>query len=162
VPIAGSLAKLETLWSRWARIDTIQASLYYKKMRFNVRRLARQMSLCAVVLAIAWFALGTALNTMVAFASGKTIDIVVCSGAGVKKLSAPAQGSEGTSSTIKHCGNAPIYKLLTLPGNPVHLNFEAPHTVAVWQWIASPPTLLDLIQANKPPPGRAPPVHPTA
>jgi hypothetical protein len=132
-------------------------SLYYKKMRFIVCHFARQLSICVVTLAIAWFALGTALNTMVAFASGKTIDIVVCSGAGVKKIPIPAQGNDDTTSTIKHCGNAPIYKLLAMPGTPLHLNFETPQTVAVWHWIPTPPVVLDLIQLNKPPPGRAPP-----
>lgn len=117
----------------------------------------RQLSICIVATAIAWFALGTALNTMVAFANGKTIDMVVCSGAGVKKVSVPVQESDTSTSTIKHCGNAPIYKLLALPGDPVHLNFKAPHTVAVWQWISHPETVLDLIQDNQPPPGRGPP-----
>jgi hypothetical protein len=109
------------------------------------------------VLAIAWFAVGNALNTMVAKASGKHIDIVVCSGAGVKTVSVPVDGADDHASTIKHCGNAPIYKLIDLPGAPVHLNFQAPRTVASWQWIPSPPAVVDLIQINKPPPGRAPP-----
>jgi hypothetical protein len=112
-------------------------------------------------LAIAWFSLGNALNTMAAFASGKTIDIVVCSGAGVKKISVPVQDGDKSksksTSTIKRCGNAPIYKLMALPGTPAHLNFEVPRTVAVWQWIPRPQIALDLIQDNKPPLGRAPP-----
>lgn len=126
-------------------------------MQLFASRSLRHLSICLVALAVAWFALGTALNTMVAFASGKTIDIVVCSGAGVKKIAVPAHDSQDTTSTIKHCGNAPIYKLLALPGTPLHLNFETPQTVAVWHWMPNPPAVLDLIQVNKPPPGRAPP-----
>jgi hypothetical protein len=120
-------------------------------------KLAR-LSIAIAALAIAWFALGNALNTMVAKANGKHIDIVVCSGAGVKTVSVQVEGGDDHSSTIKHCGNAPIYKLVALPGAPVHLNFEVPRTVASWQWNPSPPAVVDLIQINKPPPGRAPPV----
>jgi hypothetical protein len=135
------------------------AHLYsIKKMRVIQSRKLYQLSICVAALAIAWFSLGNALNTMVAFASGKTIDIVVCSGAGVKKMSVPVHDGEESTSSIKHCGNAPIYKLISLPGTPVHLNFEAPRTVAVWQWIPSPQIALDLIQDTRPPPGRAPPV----
>jgi hypothetical protein len=116
------------------------------------------LSICIAALAIAWFALGNALNTMVALAHGKTVDIVVCSGAGVKKISVPVHDGDEATSTIKHCGNAPIYKLIAIPGTPVHLNFEAPRTVAVWQWIPGPQITLSIVQDNKPPPGRAPPV----
>lgn len=127
-------------------------------MRLIHSRKLYQLSICVAALAIAWFSLGTALNTMVALASGKTIDIVVCSGAGVKKISVPVHDADETTSTIKHCGNAPIYKLIAIPGTPVHLNFEAPRTVAVWQWIPSPQITLSIVQDNTPPPGRAPPV----
>jgi hypothetical protein len=127
-------------------------------MYFFQSRKLYPLSICIAVLAIAWFSLGNALNTMVALANGKTIDIVVCSGAGVKKVSVPVHDGDESTSTVKHCGNAPIYKAIALPGSPVHLNFEAPHTVAVWQWIPSAQIALDLIQDNKPPPGRAPPV----
>jgi hypothetical protein len=116
------------------------------------------LSICIAALAIAWFTLGNALNTMAALASGKTIDIMVCSAAGVKKISISVHDKDETTSSIKHCGNAPIYKLIAIPGTPVHLNFEAPCTVAVWQWTPSVQIVLDLIQTNKPPPGRAPPV----
>jgi hypothetical protein len=124
---------------------------------FKSRKLY-QLSVCIAALAIVWFSLGNALNTIVALAHGKTIDIVVCSGAGVKKISVPVHDGDEATSTIKHCGNAPIYKLIAIPGTPVHLNFEAPRTVAVWQWIPSPQITLSIVQDNKPPPGRAPPV----
>jgi hypothetical protein len=138
---------------------TLIAPLYIlSRMRVIRSRKLYQLPICIAALAIAWFSLGNTLNTMVAFASGKTIDIVVCSGAGVKKISVPVHDGQESTSTIKHCGNAPIYKLVALPGTPVHLNFEAPRTIAVWQWIPSPQIAPDLIQDNKPPPGRAPPV----
>jgi hypothetical protein len=127
-------------------------------MRFNHSRKLYQLSVCIAALAIAWFSLGNALNTMVALANGKTIDIVVCSGAGVKKISVPVHDGDDSTSTVKHCGNAPIYKLIAMPGTPVHLNFEAPRTVAVWQWTPRAHIALDWVQVNKPPPGRAPPV----
>lgn len=127
-------------------------------MRVTHSRLFYRLSVCIAALAIAWFSLGAALNTMVALASGKTIDIVICSGAGVKKISVPVHDADDTTSTIKHCGNAPIYKLIAIPGTPVHLNFEAPRTVAVWQWTPNREISLDFVQDNKPPPGRAPPV----
>jgi hypothetical protein len=115
------------------------------------------LSICVTALAIAWFSLGNGLNTMVAFANGKTIDVVVCSGAGVKKISVPAHETSDSVSTIKHCGNAPIYKLIALPGTPIHLDFETPRTIAAWRWIPGSQVALNLIQSNKPPPSRAPP-----
>lgn len=129
-------------------------------MRVTYSRKFYQLSICIAVLAIAWFSLGSALNTMVALASGKTIDILVCSGAGLKKISVSVHDndSDKTTSTIKHCGNAPIYKLIAIPGTPIHLNFEAPRTVAVWQWTPRAQIAMDWVQVNKPPPGRAPPV----
>jgi hypothetical protein len=116
-----------------------------------------RLCICIAVFAIAWFSLGNTLNTIVAMANGKTIDFIICTGAGVKKLSASKHEGNENSNTIKHCGNAPIYKLIAIPGIPVHLNFEAPHTVAVWQWIPRVKISSNLIQVNKPPPGRAPP-----
>ncbi len=74
----------------------------------------------------------------------------------MKKIAVPADTAD-SSSTIKHCGNAPIYALVAIPGMPLHLSFEVPRTVAVWQWIPSPRIDLDQIRADKPPPGRAPP-----
>ena len=117
-----------------------------------------KMSVTIAALALAWFALGTALNTMVAFSTGKRIDIIVCSGAGVKTVSVPLHDADDSTSTIKHCGNAPIYKLVDLPGAPLHLQFETPRTVAVWQWIPLAHVSIDSIQDSRPPPGRAPPV----
>ncbi len=127
-------------------------------MRALQSRKLYRLAIGIAALAVAWFSLGNALNTMVALASGKTIDIVVCSGAGLKKISVPVHDGDEAISTIKHCGNAPIYKLIAIPGTPVHLNFEAPRTVAVWQWIPSPQITPIIVQDNRPPPGRAPPV----
>ena len=119
----------------------------------NPRRLLPLLVAC---LALAWFALGSALNVMVASASGKQIEIVVCSGAGVKKIMVSAD-TDDLSTTIKHCGNAPVVTYLIIPGEPVHLQFKAPRTVASWQWIPNGHVQHDLVQDNKPPPGRAPP-----
>lgn len=116
-----------------------------------------KLSVAIAVLTLAWFALGTALNTMVAHANGKRIDIVVCSGAGVKTISVPVHDNDDKASTIKHCGNAPIYTVLDVPGTPTHLQFETPRTVAVWQWNPVPTVALSSVPDSKPPPGRAPP-----
>jgi hypothetical protein len=123
------------------------------------RRHQRFLAISIAVLALLWFALGNTLNTLVASASGKTIEIVVCTGAGMKKITVPSDDADATSSSVKHCGNAPIYTMIAIPGHPVHLNFEVPRTVAVWQWIPNPRIVLDLIQVDKPPPGRAPPAQ---
>ncbi len=142
----------------FALVDIDKSHVYYVSMRVTHSPKLYQLSICIAVLAIAWFSLGNALNTMVALASGKTIDILVCSGTGAKKISVPVHDKEEATSSIKHCGNAPIYKLIAIPGTPVHLNFEVPRTVAVWQWTPIAQIALDWVQVNKPPPGRAPPV----
>lgn len=116
-----------------------------------------RLSVAIATLAMAWFALGTALNTIVAHASGKRIDIVVCSGAGVKTISVPIHDSDDMVSTIKHCSNAPIYSLVAIPGTPTHLHFQVPRTVAVWQWNPLPHVAMSSVPDSKPPPGRAPP-----
>lgn len=129
-------------------------------MRFVHSSLFYKISVVFASLALAWFALGTALNTMVASAHGKRIDIVVCSGAGVKTISVPVHDSgdgDDTASVIKHCGNAPIYALVAIPGTPIDLHFEAPRTIAVWQYKPRPDFVVLALQHNRPPPGRAPP-----
>jgi hypothetical protein len=118
---------------------------------------AHKLSVAIAAFALAWFALGTAINTMVAFSSGKRIDIVVCSGAGVKTVSVPLHDGDATASVIKHCSNAPIYALVAVPGLPVHLHFAAPRTVAVWQYKPTERLAMGKVQINRPPPGRAPP-----
>jgi hypothetical protein len=115
------------------------------------------LAVVTVFVAIAWFSLGSTLNVLMASALGKKIEMVVCSGAGVKKILVPVNADAEATTTIKHCGNAPFLKYLALPPAPVHLHFQAPRTVASWQWIPEPDSVLDLLEDNKPPPGRAPP-----
>jgi hypothetical protein len=133
-----------------------------KLMRSHPYLNAHKLSLAVATLALAWFALGTAINTMVAFSSGKRIDIVVCSGAGVKTVSVALHGSDEAASVIKHCSNAPIYALIALLGVPSNLHFSAPRTVAAWHY--KPTERLDMgkVQINRPPPGRAPPAYAVA
>ncbi len=125
-------------------------------MRFRAPPSFTSLAVLVAFMALAWFALGSTLNVFAASALGKKIEIVICTGAGVKKITVAAHADD-SSTSIKHCGNAPLFKLLALPGEPVHLQFEAPRTVAAWQWIPSPDVVLDSIEDNKPPPGRAPP-----
>jgi hypothetical protein len=123
---------------------------------FSSRRIYK-ISICIASLTLAWFALGATFNTIVAHAFGKRIDIVICSGMLLKKVSVPLQDSDDSTSSVKHCSNAPIYKLVALPGVPVHLNFAVPCTVAVWQYKPTPASVVNLVHYSRPPPGRAPP-----
>ena len=123
---------------------------------FSSRQVCK-LSVCMATLTLAWFALGTTFNTLVAHAFGKRIEIVICSGMLLKKVSVPVQVSDNSTSSIKHCGNAPIYKLIALPGTPVHLNFAVPRTVAVWQYKPTPTSAQNIVHDSRPPPGRAPP-----
>ena len=104
-----------------------------------------------------WFCLSSTFTLMLAAFTGKTIEIVVCSGAGIKKVSVPAQEGSDRVSTVKHCANAPLLACLALPGDPVHLQFEAPRTVASWSWIPEPLAAWDRLRESHPPQGRAPP-----
>jgi hypothetical protein len=118
----------------------------------------QRLAVYTFVFALAWFAAGSTINTLMAAMSGKRVEIVLCTGAGVKKVSIPVQDSGKSASTLKHCSNAPLCTVAALPGAPVDLSFKAPLTVAVWQWIPSTYVPHHLIQDNKPPPGRAPPL----
>jgi hypothetical protein len=122
----------------------------------------QQLALALFAFALTWFAAGSTVNTLVASMSGKRVEIVLCTGTGVKKASMPLHDAgtpeSKSASTLKHCSNAPLCMVAALPGTPVHLSFKPPLTVAVWQWIPSTHVPHHLIQDNKPPPGRAPPL----
>ncbi len=107
--------------------------------------------------AVLWFALGGTTHLLIASVLGKKIEIVVCSGAGVKKVMVLAQAQDDATTTVKHCSNAPFLKYAALPSAPVHLHFEAPRTVTSWQWTPLVDGVFVRIEDNKPPPGRAPP-----
>ena len=131
-------------------------------MTSHFRHQRRFMPILIAFLALAWFTLGSALHVIVASATGKKIEIVVCSGAGVKKITVALDAHDEPATTIKHCGNAPLVTFLIIPGEPAHLHFQAPDTVASWHWMPSPLSWIHREQDNRPPPGRAPPASPTA
>ena len=126
-------------------------------MQLRAPRTLSFWALAIAVIAVSWFSLGSTLNVLAASVLGKKIEMVVCSGAGVKKIYVPVDTEQDSAATVKHCSNAPLFKYLALPSAPSHLNFEPPRTVTVWQWIAKPKTVPGLIEDNKPPPGRGPP-----
>ena len=114
-------------------------------------------AVCAALFIATWFCMNSTFSLMLAAFTGKTIEIVVCSGAGIKTISVPAHEGSDSVSTVKHCANAPLLACLVLPGDPVHLQFEAPCTVASWSWIPEPLAAWDRLRESHPPQGRAPP-----
>jgi hypothetical protein len=126
------------------------------------RTVARQhlgLGLLLACVAVLWFALGNTTKFLVADALGQKIEMLVCTGMGVKKVSVPVQAAdEDATTTIKHCSNAPLCQLAISPPLVSGLVFEPPHTVARWAWEPLPEGLRSLVKDNRPPPGRAPPL----
>ncbi len=119
---------------------------------------APRMGALWLALAVAaWFSLGSAVNVLLASLDGKRIEIVVCSGAGIKKISVPAHSTQDDTTTVKHCANAPLLAFMVRPGQPLHLNFGPPRTVASWSWMPEPLHAWAVLRDGQPPPGRAPP-----
>lgn len=106
-----------------------------------------------------WFSLGSSLNVLMVVLGGERIEFVVCSGTGIKKISVPADETDKAVPTVKHCANAPLLASVVLPGDPAHLHFEPPSTVASWSWMPETLTTRDMLRGSYPPPGRAPPVR---
>lgn len=104
-----------------------------------------------------WFSLGSAVNVMVANALGKKIELIICTGSVVKKVTVTASSNDADTTSIKHCGNAPFATCIFIPGAPVDMHFAVPQTIASWVWIASHDRVLEAVSVNMPPPGRAPP-----
>jgi hypothetical protein len=107
-----------------------------------------------------WFALGPGLKVLVAHAFGKHIEIVVCTGAGLKKISVPVSSdkSSHTEAAVKHCSNAPLALILPSFGLAPHLDYATPQTSETWQTASTPHEKRDWALNGWPPPGRAPPV----
>jgi hypothetical protein len=122
--------------------------------------LARQRSARLLCLAAAlWFAFSPALKVLLAHAMGKQIEIVVCSGTGIKKITVPvdAAAADSHETSVKHCSNTPLAILLPSFGAPQNLAYAAPQTPNTWQIAHAPPIARNWVLNGWPPPGRAPP-----
>ena len=123
-------------------------------------RLALALCLCTAL----WFALGGALKILIAQSSGKSIEMVVCSGAGVKKVYVNLPGAEqaGQEVAVKHCSNAPL-TLTTKEWNTLeHLAYVVPDTQTALHFTSELPVHRNWLRNGRPPPGRAPPAPFTA
>lgn len=127
----------------------------------NQRSLPFRLAQLLCLVAALWFVLGGSLKLLAAHASGRTIEMVVCSGAGIKKIYLDTSSSSSASDevSLKHCGNTP----LALPTVQIdilgHLAYAAPITQVIWhrrdEWRID----INTRRNGMPPPGRAPP-HP--
>jgi hypothetical protein len=121
-------------------------------------RKALSLGLLLAWVAVVWFALGNTTKLLMAEALGQKIEMLVCTGMGVKKVAVPVQADDDSTTTVKHCGNAPLCHTAIAPPLGLGLGFELPQTVARWAWTPSPVGLDPLVEDNRPPPGRAPPL----
>jgi hypothetical protein len=111
-----------------------------------------------------WFALGGALKVFLAHSSGKTIEMIVCSGAGIKKVyvNLPSAEQVNHEVSVKHCSNTPL-ALSTKEWNTLeHLAYVAPDTQSTLHFAQGLPVHRNWLRNRRPPPGRAPPAHLTA
>lgn len=118
-------------------------------------RFALVLCLCTAL----WFALGGVIKVWVASSTGKTIEIVVCSGSGIKKIHVSLSGAEQAApeTTFKHCGNAPMALSADEWSTLKHLAYVAPSTANVLRFVQSPSVHTSWLRNGRPPPGRAPP-----
>jgi hypothetical protein len=126
--------------------------LYLSRSQF---RLIWAFCLCTAL----WFALGGTIKVLFASGAGKTIEMVVCSGSGVKKIYMPISSSAdaGHEVSVKHCSNTPL-ALVREPFDTLkHLAYALPSMHAKWQLIDEAQVVTDRSHNGKPPPGRAPP-----
>ncbi len=110
-------------------------------------------------MAALWFALGPVLKVFLAHAAGKQIEIVVCSGTGIKKITVPLESPAADSheTSLKHCSNTPLAILLPSFGAPLDLTYAAPQTPSSLQAAHTPLMPRNWVLNGWPPPGRAPP-----
>ncbi len=122
------------------------------------------MALALCLCTALWFALGGAVKVFIAKSSGKTIEMVVCSGAGVKKIYVTVSGAEPASHevSLKHCSNTPMALATKEWSTLEHLAYVAPNTASVLHIATSAPIHRNWLRDGRPPPGRAPPALFTA
>ena len=116
-------------------------------------------SLTLCLSAAIWFALGGAIKVFAAVSSGKTVEIVVCSGAGMKKIyvQMPSDTPPSHEVSLKHCSNTPL-ALAGVSWNVLdHLAYAAPSQTPNWQATDGARAERNWVDNGRPPPGRAPP-----
>jgi hypothetical protein len=106
-----------------------------------------------------WFALDAMIKIWVAKSTGKTIQKITYSGAGMKKIQVPLPDSFSASAekTFKHCGNAPLALTTKKCRKLTHLDCVMPATTNAASLRNSPVVHIDWLRSGKPPPCRAPP-----
>lgn len=122
------------------------------------------MALALCLCTALWFALGGAIKIFIAKTSGKTIEMVVCSGAGIKKIyvTVPAGEPATHEVSVKHCGNAPLALTTEEWSTLRHLAYVAPNTPSALHFTEGVPGNRSWLRNGRPPPGRAPPALFTA
>lgn len=128
-------------------------------MKFQTQFFSQRRALTLCLLAALWFALSPALKVLLAHATGKQIEIVVCTGAGLKKIyvSTDSSASSGHETSLKHCSNTPLAILVPTFGAPLNLAYAAPQTPSSLQAAHTPLVPRNWVLNGWPPPGRAPP-----
>jgi hypothetical protein len=122
-------------------------------MHLTSRNFFVMLAFCAAF----WLAVGNAVKVMVASGLNQTIDIVICTGAGMKKVSMPVEQGASGPMVMKHCGNGALVALFPMPVHPLQLSFAKPGTVASWQFAQTLGVELLRTWENAPPPSRGPP-----
>lgn len=113
-----------------------------------------------LLVAAVWVVLSPSLKVLLAHASGKHTEIVVCTGAGIKKISVPvdAPSADGHGTVLKHCSNTPLAILQSAFGAQQDLSYVKPQTPNTWQATYAPQIARQWVLNGWPPPGRAPPL----
>ena len=90
--------------------------------------------------------------------------MVVCSGAGIKKIyvSVSQPGSADHEVTVKHCSNTPLAIATEETSTLQHLAYPKPITPTLWESSDATQISRDWLRNGKPPPGRAPPTRQSA
>jgi hypothetical protein len=119
-----------------------------------------RFALLLSLLTALWFSLGGALKVWVAASKGQTIEIIVCSGAGLKKVHVQLQASGDASPEValKHCGNAPLALMPKEVDTLANLSYSMPQSRAAWHWLEDAGQKHEWFRSGQPPPGRAPPL----
>jgi hypothetical protein len=120
-----------------------------------------RIALFVCLLTACWFAVGGSLKTWLAHSNGKTIEIVVCSGSGLKKVYVPLPSSKtvGQAVSVKHCSNTPLALATEELNTLKHLAYAWPTMQTIWHSYDRQCIERDGPRDAMRPPGRAPPAY---
>ena len=138
-------------------IDSKPGRSYTQRAMSGLNLTFRKLFLLLAFCAALWLALGNSVRVMVASSMGQTIDITICTGMGMKKISVKADQRGEAPVMMKHCGNAAFAVLFLPPAHPIQLSFATPATVASWQFVQVLGIEFQRAWENTPPPLRGPP-----